>query len=218
MESAHNVYCPRCVRDGPRSSDCNVVSKEPIERTEYELLTHSPDFGAARLDPYELRIVVPYTHTLSERSAELHATRLIYNDLFATKQILSSTPSHVRGLGLSGGAIERAYTYEGEGAYSAEVSVARGHYNASAGIHLRLKKKKYLLRIPPILIRHSSPGVDIVVKIYCSAKAAFIVSPLGNRILRRYLFKFENKKLSLRTRFELCSGWPMTSVTRGLTA
>ncbi|GBP63592.1 Matrix metalloproteinase-25 [Eumeta japonica] len=36
------------------------------------LLTYSSDFGAARLDPCELRSVVPYTYTLSERSAELH--------------------------------------------------------------------------------------------------------------------------------------------------
>ncbi|GBP71986.1 hypothetical protein EVAR_45301_1 [Eumeta japonica] len=36
------------------------------------LLTYSSDFGAARLDPCELRTVVPYTYTLSERSAELH--------------------------------------------------------------------------------------------------------------------------------------------------
>ncbi|GBP24982.1 Pre-piRNA 3'-exonuclease trimmer [Eumeta japonica] len=33
---------------------------------------YSSDFGAARLDPCELRTVVPYTYTLSERSAELH--------------------------------------------------------------------------------------------------------------------------------------------------
>ncbi|GBP73610.1 General transcription factor IIE subunit 1 [Eumeta japonica] len=37
-----------------------------------QLLTYSSDFGAARLDPCELRTVVPYTYTLSERSAELH--------------------------------------------------------------------------------------------------------------------------------------------------
>ncbi|GBP34667.1 hypothetical protein EVAR_31536_1 [Eumeta japonica] len=36
------------------------------------LLTYSSDFGAARLDPCELRTVVPYTYTLCERSAELH--------------------------------------------------------------------------------------------------------------------------------------------------
>ncbi|GBP04267.1 hypothetical protein EVAR_73415_1 [Eumeta japonica] len=39
------------------------------------LLTYSSDFGAARLDPCELRTAVPYTHTLSERSAELHGRR-----------------------------------------------------------------------------------------------------------------------------------------------
>ncbi|GBP93144.1 hypothetical protein EVAR_69406_1 [Eumeta japonica] len=39
-----------------------------------QLLTYSSDFGAARLDPCELRTVVPYTYTLSERSAELHVT------------------------------------------------------------------------------------------------------------------------------------------------
>ncbi|GBP58859.1 hypothetical protein EVAR_50516_1 [Eumeta japonica] len=38
-----------------------------------QLLTYSSDFGAARLDSCELRTVVPYTYTLSERSAELHA-------------------------------------------------------------------------------------------------------------------------------------------------
>ncbi|GBP73714.1 hypothetical protein EVAR_103176_1 [Eumeta japonica] len=37
-----------------------------------KLLTYSFDFGAARLDPWELHTVVPYTYTLSERSAELH--------------------------------------------------------------------------------------------------------------------------------------------------
>ncbi|GBP19578.1 hypothetical protein EVAR_102126_1 [Eumeta japonica] len=40
-----------------------------------KLLTYSSDFGAARLDPCELRTVVPYTYTLSELSAELHDTR-----------------------------------------------------------------------------------------------------------------------------------------------
>ncbi|GBP14370.1 hypothetical protein EVAR_92362_1 [Eumeta japonica] len=40
-----------------------------------KLLTDSSDFGAARLDPCELRTVVPYTYTLSERSAELHGRR-----------------------------------------------------------------------------------------------------------------------------------------------
>ncbi|GBP21479.1 hypothetical protein EVAR_12080_1 [Eumeta japonica] len=39
------------------------------------LLTYSSDFGAARLDPCELRTVVPYTYTLSERSAELHGVQ-----------------------------------------------------------------------------------------------------------------------------------------------
>ncbi|GBP56391.1 hypothetical protein EVAR_32261_1 [Eumeta japonica] len=38
----------------------------------YALLTYSSDFGAARLDLCELRTVVPYTYTSSERSAELH--------------------------------------------------------------------------------------------------------------------------------------------------
>ncbi|GBP26973.1 hypothetical protein EVAR_95759_1 [Eumeta japonica] len=37
-----------------------------------KLLTYSSDFGAARLDACELPTVVPYTYTLSERSAELH--------------------------------------------------------------------------------------------------------------------------------------------------
>ncbi|GBP73705.1 RNA-directed DNA polymerase from mobile element jockey [Eumeta japonica] len=36
------------------------------------LLTYSSDFGAARLDPCELRTIVPYTCMLSEHSAELH--------------------------------------------------------------------------------------------------------------------------------------------------
>ncbi|GBP77256.1 DNA fragmentation factor subunit beta [Eumeta japonica] len=36
-------------------------------------LSSSSDFGAARLDPCELHTVVPYTYTLSEHSAELHA-------------------------------------------------------------------------------------------------------------------------------------------------
>ncbi|GBP28292.1 Potassium voltage-gated channel subfamily H member 8 [Eumeta japonica] len=36
------------------------------------LLTYSSDFGAGRLDPCELRKVVLYTDTLSERLAELH--------------------------------------------------------------------------------------------------------------------------------------------------
>ncbi|GBP79559.1 Elongation of very long chain fatty acids protein AAEL008004 [Eumeta japonica] len=40
-----------------------------------QLLTYSSDFGAARLDPCELRTVVPYTYPLSERSAELHDPR-----------------------------------------------------------------------------------------------------------------------------------------------
>ncbi|GBP28324.1 hypothetical protein EVAR_11786_1 [Eumeta japonica] len=40
------------------------------------------DFGAARLDPCELRIVVPYTYTLSERSAELH----VENDMKKTAE------------------------------------------------------------------------------------------------------------------------------------
>ncbi|GBP28500.1 hypothetical protein EVAR_22963_1 [Eumeta japonica] len=39
------------------------------------LLTYSSDFGAARLDPCELRTVLPYTYTLSERSPELHGRR-----------------------------------------------------------------------------------------------------------------------------------------------
>ncbi|GBP77359.1 hypothetical protein EVAR_40012_1 [Eumeta japonica] len=41
------------------------------------LFTYSSDFGAARLDPCELRKVVPYTYTLSERSAELHERRWV---------------------------------------------------------------------------------------------------------------------------------------------
>ncbi|GBP63788.1 hypothetical protein EVAR_44889_1 [Eumeta japonica] len=41
----------------------------------HALLTHSSDFRAARLNPCELRTVVPYTYTLSERSAELHGRR-----------------------------------------------------------------------------------------------------------------------------------------------
>ncbi|GBP53412.1 hypothetical protein EVAR_48164_1 [Eumeta japonica] len=36
------------------------------------LLTYSTDFGTAYLDPSELRTVVQYTYTLSERLAELH--------------------------------------------------------------------------------------------------------------------------------------------------
>ncbi|GBP61417.1 hypothetical protein EVAR_37949_1 [Eumeta japonica] len=36
---------------------------------------YSSDFGAPRLDPCELRTVVPYTYTLSERSAKLHGRR-----------------------------------------------------------------------------------------------------------------------------------------------
>ncbi|GBP42020.1 hypothetical protein EVAR_95019_1 [Eumeta japonica] len=40
-----------------------------------KMLTYSSDFGAARLDPCELYTVVPYTYTLSERSAELHSRR-----------------------------------------------------------------------------------------------------------------------------------------------
>ncbi|GBP68289.1 hypothetical protein EVAR_57615_1 [Eumeta japonica] len=39
------------------------------------LLTYLSDFGAARLDPCELRTVVLYTYTLSERSAGLHSRR-----------------------------------------------------------------------------------------------------------------------------------------------
>ncbi|GBP51648.1 hypothetical protein EVAR_96244_1 [Eumeta japonica] len=42
----------------------------------HAVLTYSFDFGAARLDPCELRTVIPYTYTLSERSAELHARQL----------------------------------------------------------------------------------------------------------------------------------------------
>ncbi|GBP31414.1 hypothetical protein EVAR_17903_1 [Eumeta japonica] len=40
----------------------------------HKLLTYSSDFGAAHLDPCENRTVVPYTYTLRERSAKLHAT------------------------------------------------------------------------------------------------------------------------------------------------
>ncbi|GBP46440.1 Aminopeptidase N [Eumeta japonica] len=36
-------------------------------------LTYSSDFEAAHLDPCQRRTVVPYTYTLSDRSAELHA-------------------------------------------------------------------------------------------------------------------------------------------------
>ncbi|GBP77437.1 hypothetical protein EVAR_50697_1 [Eumeta japonica] len=42
-----------------------------VPDTAHALLTYSSDFGAARLDPCELRRVVPYTYTLSERSPEL---------------------------------------------------------------------------------------------------------------------------------------------------
>ncbi|GBP57054.1 hypothetical protein EVAR_45810_1 [Eumeta japonica] len=44
-------------------------------KTMVSLLTYSSDFGAAPLDPCELRTAVPYTYTLSERSAELHGRR-----------------------------------------------------------------------------------------------------------------------------------------------
>ncbi|GBP29113.1 hypothetical protein EVAR_17649_1 [Eumeta japonica] len=47
-------------------------------RTGFEWLDAAYVFvrsGAARLDPYELRTVVPYTYTLSERSTELHGRR-----------------------------------------------------------------------------------------------------------------------------------------------
>ncbi|GBP97711.1 hypothetical protein EVAR_101202_1 [Eumeta japonica] len=42
------------------------------------MLTYSSDFGAARLDPCELRTIVPYTYTLSGRSAELHAPKNLF--------------------------------------------------------------------------------------------------------------------------------------------
>ncbi|GBP74822.1 hypothetical protein EVAR_55092_1 [Eumeta japonica] len=49
----------------------NEEAKKPCN----ELLTYSSDFGEARLNPSELRTVVPYTYTLRERSAELHDRR-----------------------------------------------------------------------------------------------------------------------------------------------
>ncbi|GBP45233.1 hypothetical protein EVAR_28981_1 [Eumeta japonica] len=52
----------------------NVSKNLATSKSSFKLLTYSSDFGAARLDPCELRTVVPYTYTLSERSAELHAT------------------------------------------------------------------------------------------------------------------------------------------------
>ncbi|GBP30994.1 hypothetical protein EVAR_81892_1 [Eumeta japonica] len=61
-------------------SDCQLSTSpvalthgaDRIARSRRHLLTYSSDFGAARFDPCELRTVVPYTYTLSERSAELH--------------------------------------------------------------------------------------------------------------------------------------------------
>ncbi|GBP19650.1 Mariner Mos1 transposase [Eumeta japonica] len=50
----------------------HVVFPTRNSYTARKLLMYSPDFGAARLDPCELRTVVPYTYTLSERLAELH--------------------------------------------------------------------------------------------------------------------------------------------------
>ncbi|GBP06949.1 hypothetical protein EVAR_4391_1 [Eumeta japonica] len=50
------------------------------------LLTYSSDFGAVRLDPCELRTVVPYSYTLSERLAELH-------DVEREKSDTSSSPA-----------------------------------------------------------------------------------------------------------------------------
>ncbi|GBP62172.1 hypothetical protein EVAR_40623_1 [Eumeta japonica] len=55
-------------KDVPRSDLPKTIATAAM------LLTYSSDFGAARLGPCELRTVVPYTYTSSERSAELHET------------------------------------------------------------------------------------------------------------------------------------------------
>ncbi|GBP39555.1 hypothetical protein EVAR_26637_1 [Eumeta japonica] len=62
---------------GPRRPARPRLTSLRGARGTLSLLTYSFDFGAARLDSCELRKVVPYTCTLSERSAELHGrTRL----------------------------------------------------------------------------------------------------------------------------------------------
>ncbi|GBP93697.1 PiggyBac transposable element-derived protein 4 [Eumeta japonica] len=66
-----DVRCPRIVSHYNK----NMGGVDLMDQR--KLLTYSSDFGAARLDPCELRTVVPYTYTLSERSAELHGVRLV---------------------------------------------------------------------------------------------------------------------------------------------
>ncbi|GBP77014.1 hypothetical protein EVAR_49575_1 [Eumeta japonica] len=58
-----------------RSGILPAVNSGVPERANYRtaLLTYSSNFGAARLDPCELRTVVPYTYTLSECSASYMA-------------------------------------------------------------------------------------------------------------------------------------------------
>ncbi|GBP26358.1 hypothetical protein EVAR_95531_1 [Eumeta japonica] len=61
-----------CNDSTPSMLDAVYKQELIVSYTIPELLTYSSDFGAARLDPCELRIVLPYTYTLSERAAELH--------------------------------------------------------------------------------------------------------------------------------------------------
>ncbi|GBP75956.1 hypothetical protein EVAR_54609_1 [Eumeta japonica] len=51
----------------------------------HTLLTYSSDFGAPRLDPCELRTVVPYTYTLSERSAGVTWQVVVLGFIFVTE-------------------------------------------------------------------------------------------------------------------------------------
>ncbi|GBP56929.1 hypothetical protein EVAR_33986_1 [Eumeta japonica] len=64
------LRAPVCCRVGRTFGERSKVAE--ISSRIIPLLTYSSDFGAARLDPCELRTVVPYTYTLSEPSAELH--------------------------------------------------------------------------------------------------------------------------------------------------
>ncbi|GBP66904.1 hypothetical protein EVAR_60961_1 [Eumeta japonica] len=66
------MYEKRCKQTVTYTKKKNSVCVRACVHLCANVLTYTSDFGAARLDPCELRTVVPNTYTLSERSAELH--------------------------------------------------------------------------------------------------------------------------------------------------